>query len=140
MKSKHHYSISKIMYRNYKQIVLQNLLNYTRKVTESYVYTKIQKDEKETRKQYSRIIRVIEIKASRGLKGHVGGQWAIHHGPLYEIFMVYGHIYLYGHNTIVHTCLHWYNSTTMRQKENDIGEKDGRERNQGGQRSFLAAK
>lgn len=69
----------------------------------------------------------------------MSGQWAIHYGPLYEIFIVYGHIYLYGHNTIVHTCLHWYNSMTMRQKENDIEEKDGRERNQGERRSFLAA-
>lgn len=109
-----------------------------KKVIESYIYTKIQKDEEKTRKQYSRIIRVIEIKVSRSLKDHMGGQWAIHYGPLYEIFMVYGHIYIwysiyiyiYGHNTIMHTCLRWYNSMIMRQKKNDIGEKDGREQNQ----------
>lgn len=45
-----------------------------RKVIESYIYTKIQKDEEKTRKQYSRIIRVIEIKVSRSLKDHMGGQ------------------------------------------------------------------
>lgn len=30
----------------------------------------------------------------------------------------------------MHTCLRWYNSMIMRQKKNDIGEKDGREQNQ----------
>lgn len=54
--------------------------------------------------------------------------------PLYEIFMVYGHIYLYGHNTIVHTCLYWYNSMTMRQKEK---KNDRRKRIQGRDLSWL---
>lgn len=36
----------------------------------------------------------------------MGGQWAIRHGPLYEVFMVYGRIYLYGRSAVVHTCLY----------------------------------
>lgn len=66
----------------------------------------------------------IEIEALEGLEGHVGGQWAIQHGPLYEIFMVYGRIYLYGRSTIVHTCLHSYNPTTEGERGKEEAEEE----------------